>query len=272
MPKFTKQIVAFIDILGFSSLLNSFEQEAMENDSQGDSNFHESETLNELIAVFEYSVSLIRQSDCNYYLFSDNICITIDYIENETEYPDTFVDILQLINLLTFEFVKKGYFLRGGVDSGWFLDSRDIAVGVPLVTAYALESRVAKHPRVVISDNFKTILDEYVSRNSLTEYSEYIAGIILKSEDGIQYIDPFAHIVSFDDKASKIDFLATYRKQINAGLVGNRDDEGIFAKYEWLAGQFNLFIDCYVTGYSSIDSDLLEFSDEELEIIYKLKL
>ena len=75
------------------------------------------------------AISLIRNSSSNYYLFSDNICITLNYIENE----NSFIDVIKLICTLIHEFSKEGYFLRGGIDVGWFFDTDDIAVGTPLI-------------------------------------------------------------------------------------------------------------------------------------------
>src|SRR5579859_3901531 len=150
MPKFTLQIVAFIDILGFSNMLPVFEQEALENDVIGEDGFHESETLNKLVDIFKSAVKLVKNANCKSYQFSDNLCITINFINDGTENPELFVEMLRLISMLMYEFVKEGYFLRGGVDAGWFLDADDIAVGMPLLTAYQLESKKAIYPRVLL--------------------------------------------------------------------------------------------------------------------------
>ena len=158
MPKYTKQIVVFLDMLGFRSMLPDFENQALNNSDINSSNYHESLKLNKLLEKFRESLSLIRKSQCNHYLFSENMCITISYITDEVEKPDSLVEILILISLLANQFAKEGYFFRGGIDVGWFLNNSEIAVGVPLVNAYILESKKAIYPRVVMSTNFTTLM------------------------------------------------------------------------------------------------------------------
>ncbi|MCC6384241.1 MAG: hypothetical protein IT241_03695 [Bacteroidia bacterium] len=274
MPKYTQQIVVFLDILGFSAMLEEFESEALENNEASDNNYHESLRLNKLIDIFQGAIQLIRKSDCNYYLFSDNICITIDYIQNETEKPDLFIEILILISLLMNEFVKEGYFLRGGVDAGWFLDSRDVAVGMPLVNAYCLESKVAVHPRIVISDNFKNLAYQYIAANKINEYLAPLADKYLTEHEQVGYLNPFFYITSYEEKGSKIQYLETYSSTIKSKIEKHGTDEKILAKYKWFSNEFNRFIDLYATvgGYKEIDSEDIEFSPEELEKLISFKI
>lgn len=51
MPKYTKQIVVFLDILGFSRMLPDFEAEALDKNNPDDDDFHESTSLNKLLEI-----------------------------------------------------------------------------------------------------------------------------------------------------------------------------------------------------------------------------
>jgi hypothetical protein len=274
MPKYTRQIVVFIDILGFSSMLPAFEREALENDAIGEEGYHESGTLNKLVEIFNGAVKLIKRANCKAYQFSDNLCITINYINNDTESPDLLVEMLKLVSMLMFEFVKEGYFLRGGIDAGWFLDADDIAVGVPLVVAYRLESEQAVYPRALLSERFIGILDEYSRSRMLSDTGAFLAEYYIANDGKLRYLNPFFYITNFEDKEGKIDYLRTYSVIIKEKLQQFKGDTRIEPKYSWLANEFNQFIDKYVTGqaYLELDDDQLDYTDSEIKFIQSLKI
>ena len=274
MPKYTRQIVVFIDILGFSSMLPAFEQEALENDAVGEERYHESETLNKLVNIFNGAIKLVKSANCKAYQFSDNLCITINYIINDTENPDLFVEMLRLVSMLMFEFVKEGYFLRGGIDAGWFLDADDIAVGVPLVVAYRLESEQAIYPRVLLSEKFIEILGQYNESYKLSDTGAFLAQYYIVRGGALGYLNPFFYITNFEDKDSKLDYLRTYSTVIRENLQRFNADTRIRPKYLWLAGEMNQFIDIYITGqaYLELDDDQLDYSESEISFIQSLKI
>jgi hypothetical protein len=274
MPKYTRQIVVFIDILGFSSMLPAFEREALENDATGEEGYHESRTLNKLVEIFNSAVKLVKRANCKAYQFSDNLCITINYINNDTENPDLFVEMLRLVSMLMYEFVKEGYFLRGGIDAGWFLDADDIAVGVPLVVAYRLESEQAVYPRVLLSQKFIGILDEYSQSHELSDTGAFLAEYYVVKDGELGYLNPFFYITNFEDKEGKIDYLQTYSIIIKEKLEQFKANTRIGPKFSWLATQFNQFIDKYVTSqaYLELDDDQLDYTDSEISFIQSLKI
>jgi hypothetical protein len=255
VPKYTKQIVVFLDILGFSSMLPAFEQEALDNAAADDEGFHESPSLNRLLGKFRESIMWIRERSCNHYMFSDNICITIDYVVEETESAGLFLEVIQLVNLLNYEFIKEGYFLRGGIDAGWFLDSRDMAAGVPLVEAYKIESKIAIHPRVVISEAFGKLIDDMRALGSFSEDEQIVLDKILVEQDGLRFVNGFQYIQNFEDTLGKTEFLALYRAKIAQALVQFENDLKVGPKYQWTAERFNWFLDDYVD-----DNELYELA------------
>jgi len=261
VPKYTKQIVVFLDILGFSNMLPGFEKEALDNADADENSYHESPSLNRLLEKFKESIRLITERSCNHYMFSDNICITIDYVVEGTEQAALFLEIIQLVNLLNYEFIKEGYFLRGGIDAGWFLDSRDMAAGVPLLEAYQLESKVAVHPRIVVSESFGNLIDEMRRDNAFSEDEEVVLDKILIDEGGLRYINGFQHIQNFEVTSDKIDFLKMYRDKIISALATFAGDVRIEPKYIWTANRFNSFLNDYVEGNEGYE--LADLWDED---------
>jgi len=252
-------------------MLAGFEKEALENSISDDDSYHESHSLNRLLEIFQESVRWISERSCNHYLFSDNICITIDYVVEESEQAGLFLEIMQLVNLLSYEFIKEGYFIRGGIDAGWFLDSRDMAAGVPLLEAYRLESKVAVHPRVVVSKGFLELLKALRESAAFSEDEEYILDKILIEEEGISYVNGLLYIQTFEDSAGKAEFLTLYQEKIRSALTRFSEDERVGPKYRWIAQRFDSFLDDYIKGQAEYELSGT-WKEEELLAIKNLKI
>jgi len=157
--------VAFVDVLGFREKLQEFEQDAKTKSTTEGSEYLISEKVNEFINTFKNVTSLLESGNFRYYLFSDNICITVDYVEN----PNLLVSLLFTISELFYSFAQKGYFLRGGIDVGKFVDEQEIALGIPLANAYLMESKDAVYPRILISAGYTELLKNYQADNRLSD-------------------------------------------------------------------------------------------------------
>ncbi|WP_111672856.1 hypothetical protein [Algoriphagus litoralis] len=252
--KYQRRIVCFLDVLGFGSLLKEFEEDAdLENEPLSSENLV-SVKANEFIVAFKSVVQLIPQNYCRYYLFSDNICISAD-VEEDRNIAN---EILFVVSNLFQKMASLGYFLRGGIDYGWMLDEEDIAVGIPLAKAYYLESKVAKYPRVVISDSFCDLLKDI---DADFDYQ-------LKSDEGFIFIDPFYSVIRAEDR---IEFFETYRIKISEKLAMRYDDPAIEIKYKWLAETYNSFLDEFLEK-SGILLENEEVGEEELKYLRNLKI
>ena len=272
MPKYTNQIVVFLDVLGVKNMLAQFETEALNNKEIELANYHESLRLNKLLEIFKESLNLIRKSECNYYVFSDNICINISYITDETEKPDLVVEILILISRLTNEFAKEGFFLRGGIDVGWFLNYPEIAVGVPLAKAYYLESKKAVYPRVLLSDEFNFLISQYLKEERIKEEFERLPKLYIKKDRSFSFVNPFVYIIQHEDKISKVEFLRAYSDNIKSQLADKRHNRKVKKKYIWLAFEFDSFLKEYLSSYRDLDDPDLVFNDQEILDIERLKI
>lgn len=271
VARYTNQIVVFIDLLGFSNMLQTFEDEALANSLAQEESYHESVELNKLISIFENSLALIEQRNCTYYQFSDNICITINYINEGVEHAELFIEIIQLINILNYEFIQQGYFIRGGVDAGWFLEDKKMAIGTPLAEAYRLESKVAIHPRVMISAAYRKLLQQLIENGAFTEEQLFLIDKILKEDSENAYIDSFTHVLAFEDPLSKRNFLNTYREKIVSSIALHKDNTKVLPKYEWSANAFNEFIDNYITNHHHFEIENA-LAEEDVQTLQELKI
>lgn len=253
--KYQKRIVAFLDVLGFQTKLNEFEEEAITYHIKN--GVLTSLKANEFVGIFKEVIGLMDKFNCNYYLFSDNICITVDPFNERS----LAVDILFTISTLFKRFSELGYFLRGGIDFGYMLDEEDIALGVPLANAYLMESHNAIYPRIIISDNLKLYLDDLSITDENTKFN--IVNFINKNCE-IWYINPFYNIIKSDDKIS---FFNNYKESILKSLAETKNKERLHIKHQWLANQYNEFLLNYIENINYFEQD------EEIEqsIIDELK-
>jgi len=256
--------VAFLDVLGFRQKLLDFEKEALDNHSthseegnaeNGNNGRYVSLSANDFINTFKKAIGKLDVEKFRYYLFSDNICITSI---NETSAAD-LQDLLLVITELYFEFAQKGYFLRGGIDYGLFIDEKELAVGRPLANAYELETKVAVYPRIILSTN---LVNEFQAFNKNWEkvfdylYSD---ALILESCE-IKYLNVFLQVFQSDYREDREIFFKKFNDVIKSNLDLNKTNEIVYVKYKWLAEQFNDFIDLFITKLAFLDSD---FNPEE---------
>jgi hypothetical protein len=255
--------VVFLDVLGFQEKLKDFEKEAIQFKEENNSEYYFSQSVNEFINTFKDAVSFLDDNNYNYYLFSDNICITIDFIQNH----NLLIEIFVTINELFIRFAAKGYFLRGGLDVGKFVDEKSIAVGMPLANAYKLETLVALYPRIVISSDYKKLLDAFEEDQSLSEKSITLKKYLVKTHCEVHYINTFFYLI---DREDKIEILTSLRTSIINNLEASAKVERIAIKYEWLASQFNSFINDYMNALRFLETEIP--TDEEIQAIQLLKI
>src|SRR5690606_7882185 len=227
--------------------------------------YYYSKKADEFIETFNSAISKLDTNKFSYYLFSDNICITANntYIEGES----TLIELLLIISELYFEFVQKGYFLRGGIDYGLFIDQASVALGVPLATAYKMESYLAVFPRIILSDSFVNQLQVYLSEDEKKYQSLLAENLILKSCE-IKYLNIFNHIFKVDDKEY---YFELFSSNISENIIANKNKESIFLKYKWLADEFNNFIKQYTSELAYYDDDI-EVTEEHLNTVKKFAI
>ncbi len=278
--RYSHRAVAFLDVLGFQSKLKEFEDEAIEyhNNFIEDDGFEDveeedinnsrifySQKASDFIETFNSAISKLDQDKFSYYLFSDNICITAKNLNTNDE--KSLVELLLVISELYFEFVQRGYFLRGGIDYGLFIDKSSIALGIPLATAYKMETTQAMFPRIVLSKNFIKQFEVY-PREGVQEFTSMFTSSLIKSSCEIQYLNVFNHIFKVEDKEH---FFERYNQNITANLTNSQFSENIFLKYRWLADEFNSFIETYTTSLAYYDENF-EATAEFLETVKQLKV
>jgi hypothetical protein len=248
---YQNRIVAFIDILGYKEILEEFERDAQEKDTEQGTRILTSTKVNEFLNTFKSVTATLDEKNIRYYLFSDNICITADYIEN----PRLAIEILFTISDLFFAFAKKGYFLRGAVEMGKFIDEPMIALGNPLTKAYLAESKVANYPRILLSKEYYDFVSNFLVNEGASIYDENIKEHLVYSSCELYYLNVFYYVFQTPDKVA---FFTSFREKILENLQKTSRKESLYVKYEWLANLFNKFLLKY-------SSELVYTEEEEQE-------
>jgi hypothetical protein len=188
--------VAFLDVLGFTSIVNS-----PEPNGKLENYFN---SVEKIFMSFPASKSLIK-----YFIISDSIILIAEDTEEE------FKNLLAAISLLQANLAQIDIWIRGGVAFGpvHFEESEKIIVGTGYINAYLLE-KDAIYPRVVIDPSILsklgiTLKDFYLQYNGpfykhhpnklIHDYGQHIVrgdGARLTSDDAI--FVSYAHKIVVD--------------------------------------------------------------------------
>lgn len=133
------RIVAFLDILGFSAVIDS----SKSNEGivpQIANVLHNLETYApHLSEVNEHGETPIEFRSS---LMSDSIVISVS--------ANNLLGLVVLVQVVTLDLLFKGRLLRGGIAEGRLYHRNNVVFGPALVAAYDLERRNAIYPRVVL--------------------------------------------------------------------------------------------------------------------------
>lgn len=147
-----QRIVAFIDILGFSAIIEEYDSDESSN------------ILNELhdtlkIAIkvsIENMIDSKTQTDVKEYLeyrmFSDCICISLPFIDYGNDFHIQFHSLSSIVKAYQLSMMQKGFFVRGGISIGSFYADNNMIFSGGLVKAYKLE-QTAFYPIIAIDNN-----------------------------------------------------------------------------------------------------------------------
>lgn len=211
------RIVAFMDILGFSAIIEEYDSDESSN------------ILNELHDTLEIAIKLSienmidpkSQTDVKEYLeyrmFSDCICISLPYIEFGNDFHIQFHSLSNIVKAYQLAMMQKGFFVRGGISIGSFYADRNMIFSGGLVKAYKLE-QAAVYPIIAIDDNVIERLQHNFTEN---EKGLFIKDTMLtyKINQSKIFLNPFDFL---DNSTKYLDYLNSTLENL---IVENDDDD-----------------------------------------------
>lgn len=234
---YRKQIVAFIDLLGFKNIV-----EEVHNDEP-----KAIEKINYLIDVIEKSIkhNIYPGEEENdyedavkYKIFSDCICLSLDCVESSNDYytcASIYMFLLDLINIQS-KLIIDNIFIRGAVIVDKHFYHENLIFSSALNHAYKLESTKAVNPRILIDTSVIDILRKYQEPLDLDiNYSNYNK-IIKRDADGLLFLD---YIESHRENEQSVKNYLNAHKNVIEERLKKEINPYVISKYLWVANYHN---------------------------------
>ncbi|MBK8585696.1 MAG: hypothetical protein IPN88_09800 [Bacteroidetes bacterium] len=196
------RIVAFLDILGFSRIVEEYESDSQSN------------ILNELHDTLEMAIKVSieavtdpkTKTDLKEYLeyrmFSDCICISLPFIEFGNDFHIQFHSLSAIVKSYQLAMMQKGFFVRGGISVGSFYSDKHMIFSGGLVSAYQLEQKTV-YPVIAVDRKVLDRLKVNYTENAKGLFYEN-ALIFSGSEPEKIFLNPFDLL---DNSGKYLDFL-----------------------------------------------------------------
>ena len=236
MHQYEERYVAFIDILGFSSLVNRAEKdssllERLESVLEEKGMYSAIETSMDALGTNDprgFFQNMFRIST-----FSDNILIS------------TKINLIGLGLITTLSAIicnrllHQGIFTRGAISSGKLIHTHEIALGAGLIRASELERTAAIYPRILIDESIVLDMNALAKQGGSPDFRR-------QDFDGLWQlhilhpvmIEMISHTSGSEYEALNHDYMAIGRQEIESALR-SADNLAVKAKIGWLARYFN---------------------------------
>ena len=227
MIEYEAKLVAFIDVLGFKSLVERDEKFRLEQ-------------------YFAYITSNLKEyskkgkGEIDYILISDAIVLIVDFTGNWLQ------QLIQIVSVIQARLLILKIPLRGAISFGDVYLNRDdnIIVGSGLINAYLLEEK-AIYPRVIIDrklmkyGDMKLVLnrERNLSWLNVSEYKDSLNGFI--------YID-YLKVLARYDSFHKGNRLNSVYELILDNIHSNQN----FEKYKWILSKWMEALEVHIEALS----------------------
>lgn len=238
MNKYEERYISFLDILGFSSLIERTEKDEVllerlvsvlkEQEMYTSlSEYMDSSSLNDPEGFF---LNMFRMST-----FSDSIVISTQANLLGLGLISTMTAII--CNRL----LHQGVFTRGAISKGNIIHTNSVVLGPGLINTYNLENKAAIYPRILIDECVVSDMDALSLQGGSPELRR-------KDFDGLFHLhilhtsimDLTSHTLKSEyENLENHEYMALGRREIEEALCLNKSNLTIKAKIVWLANYYN---------------------------------
>ena len=140
--KYEKSFVAFLDVLGFKSMINS----------------KDLTKINKYFGIINSAISYLKdipsKKSIGSIVISDSIILTAEHSEDEFENIEVLRHLCIAVGLIQQNLAIEGIWLRGAITYGdtYFNAKESQIVGPAYINAYLLEEQLAINPRVILDN------------------------------------------------------------------------------------------------------------------------
>lgn len=266
--QYTKYLCAFIDILGYSTLIEDASSKAKA--------ITIIRHINDAVENgIRRNIEIQNSEELKYKIFSDNISISIPYPNNKDEGLDnvlfSFIDIIIFIQA---ELLNYGIIIRGAISSDYHFENENMIFSRALIKSYRLESKEAVYPRIIIDHKLIEELKESFDDNNFSSWEK----VILKDSDLYYFIDYLSYVEYLEYDIDRENYLSKHKDFI-IEKIKSSPNSYVLTKYLWLAKYHNYKI-TQLSNHDDdkllINNDLLSFTNKNFEptayiIFYEIK-
>ncbi len=248
---YKRQLVAYIDLLGFSEATSSQEDKTTIlsllkslASARSDFNIHVVEQTSNLITT--------NTTPC-VSTFSDNMIISYELEkEDVAEINFHMSSLKRRLFMVALISLPMGFMIRGGITIGllYHSQSESVVFGEALVEAHKLESAIAIYPRIVLSKAVSNLIPDYLDEQ---KQPIDLLGFKVKDFDGMYYLNYFKyeileHFYPENPPASWKEDLSLWINNVQTIIQKNIDKYSqteslaILAKWEWFSLYFKSVI------------------------------
>lgn len=236
---YEEHVIAFIDILGFKEHVGK-----TTTDANHAKVLHDCLTYLNKVKIEnydgDYPLNDITRKEVS--VFSDSIVISYP-LSNPSS---VFYLLLNIIHI-QLDLISKGILLRGGVTVGQLYHKNGVVYGPAMNEAYAIESKNAIYPRVVVDS--KVIIEGVKNaQHSPDEEFDYISSLMMFDEDKQLVIDYMCQYQEVNDEETYKELLEKIREVIITE-IDIQTNPSVLQKYIWLKKYFNETINDFVGKY-----------------------
>jgi hypothetical protein len=170
--QYERRTLAYFDILGWKDVVQaSVEEPAL---------------VSHLVAALsapDFQARILKGSVMKITRFSDHVCFSVPGIG-----PPSIRSIATNTNMAVHNLMRLGFCVRGALVDGFLIHDQQQIFGPALLDAHYIESRVAKYPRIVLSES----VAKWFEDDSIGFLQRHTPR--LKDRDGLSCLDVLANI------------------------------------------------------------------------------
>lgn len=231
IAEYEERIVVFLDFLGFKSHI----------DRSADDPEHVARIARAFEVVREFTEPDDGLPNREVAQFSD--CVVVSY---RVEDSSSVFDLLLTVLLLQVELASRGFLVRGGITVGPLFHRTGTVFGPAMVKAYLLESKVAKHPRIIVDAKVIDVARDYPAlHHSGHEEVRYVESFLGVDDEGQHYLKYVSWDAVVEGAGADSDDWPRYMQSLceilREGLSSK--DARVLEKMLWLHGEYRKAIE-----------------------------
>ncbi|HVQ40357.1 MAG TPA: hypothetical protein VMS31_22640, partial [Pyrinomonadaceae bacterium] len=226
-----EQLIFYIDFLGFTEAIRSWDEEKMVTLIGLMSDLASLRCEFDFIEEPENEGFKIRPEVST---FSDHIVISYPTkhllkLNEEDSLSIGLILVRKLVAQIAAAAMRLGFLIRGGATVGPLYHSGGVVLGKALVESYELESRVSIYPRIAVSR--KLYSQVKINPRSL---------VLLEDHDGITHFNYFPSMILSAEPRERTTWLANARRTVAENIENFEREEcwNKLAKWVWFGNSF----------------------------------